>query len=81
LGFAVAALTERVHRRWWGGFGLVTAVALLASAPLAAVGLHDWGTLIWMVWFVGVGVLMLRHRDDERALATPQREALRSGTV
>jgi hypothetical protein len=34
-----------------------------------------------MVWFVGVGVLMLRHRDDEHALATPQREALRSGTV
>ena len=43
--------------------------------------LHDWGTLIWMVWFVGVGVLMLRHRDDEHGLATPQREALRSGTV
>ena len=47
--------------------GSVTSVALFASTPLAAVSLHDWGTLIWMVWFVGVGVLMVRHRDDERA--------------
>ena len=81
LGFSVAALTDRVHRRWWGGFGMVTSVALFASTPLAAVNLHDWGTLVWMVWFMGVGVLMLRHRDDEHGVAIPQREALRSGTV
>ena len=66
LGFSVAALAEprppplvgRVRDRHRG--------RAVASTPLAAVNLHDWGTLIWMVWFVGVGVLMLRHRDDER---------------
>ena len=36
LGFSVAALAEGVHRRWWGGFGMVTSVALFASTPLAA---------------------------------------------
>jgi len=81
LGFAVAALAGGVHRRWWGGVGIVTSVVLFASTPLAAANLHDWGTLLWMVWFIGVGVLMLRHRDDEGAVATPHRERLSSGTL
>lgn len=64
LGFALAALADRVHPRWFGGFGVVTGLALLASTPLAGIGQQDWGTLVWMVWFVGVGVLMMRHRDQ-----------------
>lgn len=64
LGYAVAALADRVHPKWFGGFGVVTGVALLASTPLAGIGQQDWGTLVWMVWFVGVGVLLLRHRDE-----------------
>lgn len=67
LGFAVAALADRVHPRWFGGFGIVTGVALLASTPLAGIGQQDWGSLVWMVWFVGVAVLMLRHRDERPA--------------
>ena len=66
VGFAVAALADRLHPRWFGGFGLVTGAALLASTPLAAIGQQDWGTLVWMVWFVGVAVLMMRHRDEEQ---------------
>lgn len=62
LGYAAAALADRVHPRWFGGFGAVTGLALLASAPLATVGQQDVATLVWMVWFVGVGVLLLRHR-------------------
>lgn len=63
LGIALSALADRYHRAWFGGFGIVVAVALLVSTPLASVGQQDWGSLIWMVWFVGVGVLMLRHRE------------------
>jgi hypothetical protein len=63
LGIAVSALADGVHGRWIGGFGVVTGVALLASTPLAGIGQQDWGTLVWMVWFVGVGVLALRHRE------------------
>ncbi len=82
IGFAVAALADRVHARWFGGFGLVTGVALLASTPLAGVGQQDWGTLVWMVWFVGVGVLMLRHRDESpEPAAESTRVTSTSGTL
>lgn len=64
LGIAVSALQDGTHRRWIGGFGLATGVALLASTPLAGIGQQDWGTLVWMVWFVGVGVLLVRHRES-----------------
>ena len=63
LGIAISALADGVHRRWIGGFGVVTGVALLASTPLAGIGQQDWGGLVHLVWFVGVGVLLLRHRD------------------
>lgn len=71
LGFALAALADRVHVRWFGGFGVVAGLALLVSTPLAGIGQQDWGTLVWMVWFVGVGVLMLRHREGAPA-TTPE---------
>lgn len=67
LGIALASLADRVHPRWFGHFGLVAAAALLVSTPLAGIGQQDWGTLVWMVWFIGVGVLMLRHPES----ATP----------
>ena len=68
LGIALSALTDGFHRGWAGWFGVGAAVALLVSTPLAGIGQQDWGTLVWMVWFVGVGVLMLRHREaDEQA--------------
>lgn len=63
LGIAISALADRCHRAWFGWFGIVAAIALLVSTPLAGVGQQDWGTLVWMVWFIGVGVLMLRHRE------------------
>jgi len=67
LGIAISALQDGAHRRWVGGFGVVTGLALLASTPLAGIGQQDWGSLVWMVWFVGVAVLLLRHRDDTAA--------------
>lgn len=63
LGIALSARADGTHPRWFGGFGVVTGIVLLASTPLSLVGLQDWGTLVWMVWFTGVCVLMLRHRD------------------
>lgn len=67
IGIAVSALADGVHRRWIGGFGLVTGVALLASTPLAGIGQQDWGGLLHLVWFLGVGVLLLRHREPAPA--------------
>lgn len=70
LGIAVSALQDGTHRRWIGGFGLVTGVALLASTPLSGIGQQDWGSLVYLVWLVGVGVLLLGHREP----ATPHAE-------
>ena len=63
LGIALSAIAEGVHTRWFGGLGVVTAIALLVSTPLSAVGAEVVGTLVWMVWFTGVCVLMLRHQE------------------
>ena len=38
-------------------------LALVASVPLGAVHLHDYGTLVWLVWWVGLAVLLLRGRS------------------
>jgi hypothetical protein len=75
LGFALAALADRFHPRWFGGFGIATGLLLLCSTPLAGLGQQDWGTLAWMVWLVGVGVLMLRHTGVRT------RETATSGTL
>ena len=61
LGVAVAARQDGVLTRWVGVGGLVTGVALLASVPAATVGQQDWGTLVWLVWWVGVGICLFRQ--------------------
>lgn len=63
LGVALSALADRTHTKWVGGFGVVTAVALLVSPPLTAVEWQDIGSFVWIVWFVGVAVLLLRRGD------------------
>jgi hypothetical protein len=63
LGIALSARSDGTHPRWFGGFGVVAGLALLVSTPLSAVGQQDWGSLVWMVWFIGVCVLMLRHQE------------------
>ena len=45
LGIALSAIAEGVHPRWFGGFGIFTAVALLVSTPLSAVGDSGLGHL------------------------------------
>ena len=81
IGFAAAAIAERVHPRWIGAFGLVTGGLLMLSTPLAGIGQQDWGTLVWMVWMLGVGVLMLRHRVATEDAVTPSSTRLASGTM
>ena len=74
LGIALSATSDGVHRRWIGGFGVVAGLALLVSTPLSGVGAQDWGTLVWMVWFAGVCVLLLRRQptpaETERSIPT-----------
>ena len=74
LGIALSAWSDGAHPRWFGGFGVFTAIALLVSTPLSAVGGEVLGTLVWMVWFTGVCVLMLRHQEPagiDRSASVP----------
>lgn len=67
LGLALAALIDRFHPRWVGGFGLLTGAGLLVAPAGAPWNLQDVPTLVWMVWWVGLAVLMLRHRVEQHA--------------
>jgi hypothetical protein len=60
IGLALAAIADRWSPRWvgWGGIG--TGIVLLAAVPGAALGLQDYATLVWLVWWIGLAVLMLR---------------------
>lgn len=62
MGVGVAAITDRRFARWMGWGGVLTGAALFVSVPLTALDLHDLGTLVWLVWWIGVAVLLLRHR-------------------
>lgn len=61
LGVALGALADRSHAKWVGGVGVVTAAALFVSPALTAVDWQDIGTLAWLVWFVGVAVVLQRR--------------------
>ena len=67
VGFSVAALTDRVLPRWLGWAGITTGVVLLVSVPAAGIEAlqHDAvnvAIFLWMIWFVGLAVVLLRHR-------------------
>ena len=74
LGIAVSALADRYSPRWVGWGGIATGVALLSAPALASIGQQDVPTLVWLVWWVGVAVGLLRHRpstESDRTTAEP----------
>jgi hypothetical protein len=68
LALGVAALAERVHRRWvgWGGVGF-GAVGLVVT-PFA----QNATSMVWLIWWVGLGVLCLRGSGEPRESRVPQ---------
>ena len=63
---AVSALADGFSPRFIGGLGLVTGGSLLAAGPLAAFALQDIPTLLYLVWWVGLCVILLRGRPAPR---------------
>lgn len=58
---AVSALADSFSRRFTGFLGLVTGVSLVAAGPLASVALQDIPTLLYLVWWIGLCVILLRQ--------------------
>lgn len=62
IALAIAARQDGVLKRWVGWGGLVTGIVLIASVPFTAFDQQDIGTLVWLVWWIGVAVCLFRHR-------------------
>ena len=61
IGTGVAALQDNLLTRWvgWGGVGV--GAALVLAIPAAAAGIQ-YGMPLWLLWWVGVAVSLMRHR-------------------
>lgn len=61
FALGVAALADRFSPRWTGIGGVVVGVVLLVGVAGAGIGLHDVAALLWMVWWIGVGIVLIRN--------------------
>jgi hypothetical protein len=61
LALGVTALAERVFVRWVGWCGVVLGAVGIVVTPFA----QNAVSMVWLVWFVGLGVLALRRRPAE----------------
>ncbi len=61
IGLGVAALTDRIGTRWVGWGGVLTGLVLVTAVPVAWAGVQDYATLVWIVWWVGLAVHLLRR--------------------
>ena len=72
-GVGAAVLADRVLPSWLGWSGLAVAVVLVAAVPAAGLGAVDWATLVWIVWFIALATVMIRHRPVGDGAQAPQR--------
>jgi hypothetical protein len=61
LALGIAALTERVFVKWVGWCGVVLGAIGIVGTPFAP----NAFSMVWVVWFVGIGVLALRGGPAE----------------
>jgi hypothetical protein len=61
LALGIAALSDRFSPRWTGVGGIVVGVVLFAGVAGAGIGLHDYASLVWMVWWIGVAIALIRN--------------------
>lgn len=74
LGFGAAAVASRILTRWVGWGGMVIGVLAMFGIPAAAVGI-SYVMPLWLLWWLGVGITLLRTKvtehvqDPARAMA------------
>lgn len=67
LALGIAALAERVHTRWIGWGGVAVGTVGLVVTPFA----HNAVSMAWMIWWVGMAVLLLRGAPAAPAVSRP----------
>lgn len=65
LALGIAALAEKLLVRWGGCVGIVVGGGGIVAAPLA----HDLASMSLLVWWVGLGILLLRGPRAVRSSA------------
>ncbi|MGI8986692.1 MAG: hypothetical protein ACR2GM_07855 [Nocardioidaceae bacterium] len=68
IGVGISALSDRVLTHWVGWGGVAVGAALMLAIPAAGIGLQ-YGMPLWLLWWLGVGIALLRH--DPAATSTP----------
>lgn len=66
IGLGVAAWLDGFSRLWVGVGGIVTGLALLVGVAGAGQEWQDYAAMVWMIWFVGVGVCLVRFAPRQR---------------
>lgn len=74
MAIGVGALVDRYSPRWVGWGGIVTGLALFTAPALASIAQQDLPTLVWLVWWVGLAIGLLRHREAAESPRTPADE-------
>jgi hypothetical protein len=67
LALGIAARSDRFSPRWTGIGGIVAGLLLMAGVAGAGLGLHDYASMVWMVWWVGIGIVLIRNAPAGRA--------------
>ena len=76
IAIGVAAISDRLLTRWVGWGGVIAGTAFLLAVPAAAAGVQ-YAMPLWLLWWVGNGIALLRHRPgaDDVAAEQPPLEA------
>jgi hypothetical protein len=61
IAIGVAAINDRRLTRWVGWGGVIAGTAFLLAVPAAAIGIQ-YAMPLWLLWWVGNGIVLLRHR-------------------
>jgi hypothetical protein len=67
IALGVAAHSDRFSPRWTGVGGVVVGILLMAGTAGARLGLPDYASLIWMVWWIGVAIALIRNAPTSTA--------------
>ena len=79
IAIGVAAISDRRLTRWVGWGGVIAGTSFLLAVPAAAIGIQ-YAMPLWLLWWLGNGIALLRHRpgtDNFPAEQPPPHVSLR----